>query len=382
MDMTLVMDGVRRTGLVIPTLMQPVRRNAPVAPVVSASTYRVGMDGIRRSVPTPRELLAEMHMPEAMVTPTAPTLLAPALRDWAKWRQAAAFGFVATTLVATGTITAATAAHTNATTIKPAVVTAAQLVVPAAQASSATPTPAASAAAAVAPVDTGLQALLNNFVGGSSMYGVVVTNLSTGETATANGAAAMETASLYKLFVASEIYHRIDIGQLTYGQSSNDGTGRTIEQCLNAMITVSDNTCGHALGTIVGWGALNPALAADGYTATDLSGAYPQSSPADVAKLLSRLYNNTLNSPSSNDAFLALLKGQRLNAQLPTGLPTGTVIAHKTGALDGYIHDAGIVYGAKANYLVVVMSGPWGSTSTANSQFQSLSSQLWNHFEQ
>ncbi|MBW4061168.1 serine hydrolase [Candidatus Saccharibacteria bacterium] len=370
--MTLVMDGVRRTGLVSSPIVKPVRRTPPILEMVPRAAYRTGLDGIRRNVPSPREMLAVMQTSE--LADIAPAV-APAMHDWQRLRQAATFSLVATTLTAVGVVTAASAVHTTATALAPATARAAHVIAPGAAASTAP-------AVAPSPVDTGLQALLTSFAGGSSMYGISVTNLSTGETASVNGAAPMEAASLYKLFVASEIYHRIDIGQLTYGQDAGGGSGQNIADCLNAMITVSDNTCGHALGDIVGWGDLNAGLKAEGYTATDLSGAYPTSSPQDIAKLYSRLYGNTLNSPSSNAAFIDLLKNQSLNAQLPSGLPAGTVIAHKTGELDGYIHDAGIVYGPKANYIVVMLSGPWGTPAAANSAFTSLSGQLWNHIEQ
>jgi beta-lactamase class A len=77
-----------------------------------------------------------------------------------------------------------------------------------------------------------------------------------------------------------------------------------------------------------------------------------------------------------------LLKDQRVNNRLPQGLPGGTVIAHKTGDLDGVVHDAGIVYGPKTNYLVVVTSGPWNAPGNAPAMFADLSRQLWNYFEQ
>jgi beta-lactamase class A len=386
--MTLVMDGVRRTGLIIPPLVKPVRKYASILPLTDTPNFKtMKMDGIRRSVPTPRELLATIQQADDRALPEAE--LVPAIRDWQQLRQAAAFSLLATTLTATGVATGVAALQTTSTVASPVVASISQIVVSNAVAAPApptsgevTPTAANHASEAAAPINTGLQTLLNTFTGGSAMYGITVTNLTTGEVANVNGDTPIETASLYKLFVADEIYHRLDTGSLKLSDSAGGGSGQTIGQCLTAMITVSDNTCGLALGDIIGWGSHNAALKADGYTSTNLSGAYPVSTPNDISAIFSRLYNNTLNSPSSNTAFLDLLKGQQLNNQLPTGLPAGTVIAHKTGTIDGYIHDSGIIYGPKANYIVVMMSGPWGTPASANSEFQSLSSQLWNHFEQ
>jgi beta-lactamase class A len=143
------------------------------------------------------------------------------------------------------------------------------------------------------------------------------------------------------------------------------------------MITISDNGCGVALGDILGWGGQNASLRSNGYTGTNL--ATPQQTSArDVATLFERVYRGTLNSPNANAAFLGLLKNQQVNNRLPLGLPGGTVFAHKTGDLDGYLHDAGIVYGPKTDYLVVVM----GSPGVTYNQFVPLSQQLWNYFQQ
>jgi beta-lactamase class A len=234
----------------------------------------------------------------------------------------------------------------------------------------------------VAPIKSNLQPILDQFVAAEpSNWGIIVTNLKTGETASVNAERTMESASLYKLFVAQAIYKQIDAGQLSYSQDAGGGSGENIQDCLTAMITVSDNTCGRALGSIVGWQALNPTLASSGFTGTDMSNPAQTTNAHDVALLFQRLYAGTLLSPASNANFLNLLKNQRVNNRLPTGLPAGTTIAHKTGDLDDFVHDAGIVYGPKSDYLVVVMSGPWNDPGTAPAQFGQLSSQLYNYFE-
>ncbi len=147
------------------------------------------------------------------------------------------------------------------------------------------------------------------------------------------------------------------------------------------MINISDNQCGRALGTILGWGKQNAGLASAGYTATSL--ADPQrTSAADAARLLERLYSGTLASPSMSKRFMAELKDQRVRDRLPTGLPVDGIMAHKTGDLDGYVHDAGIVFGPKTDYLVVVMSGPHRAPETAKPAFGQLNARLWAHFQQ
>lgn len=375
--MTLVMDGVRRSGFVPSPPPQPVRRQAPVVKTTAMPSGVIGMDGIRRHVPSPRELLATMQ-PAAIAPSASPAISAPSLRDWHKAKQVAAFGLVATALVTAGVATGATTLQTN---IMPSSARVASAKAPVAAPK---PAPAAAPAVAAAPASSGLQDILNGFVAGQpGKYGIVVKNLSTGETASINPDTPMESASLYKLFAADAVYSDIEHGRLSPGQAAGGATNKNISECLTAMITISDNDCGQALGTLVGWGNVqNPRLSAEGYKATDLNGVYPKTSPTDVATLFERLYSNSLNSPSSNAAFLDLLKAQQVNDRLPVGLPSGTVIAHKTGNIDGYVHDAGIIYGPKANFLVVVMSGSWDAPGSAPGLIASLSQQLWTHLEQ
>jgi beta-lactamase class A len=282
-------------------------------------------------------------------------------------RPALATAFAATTLAVSGL-----AVHVVAT---PRSTTANAETVP--QVSTPTPAPVTPA-----PPKGQLQPLLNAFVAsGGSSFGILVKDLKTGETATYQADQQMESASLYKLFVAQRIYQRVDLGQLKYTSPAGGGSGNNIAQCLTVMINISDNTCGRALGSILGWGAQDEALEAEGFTNTDLA-TPQQTSAADVGRLLERLNAGTLLSPDSTQRFMGLLKQQKVNNRLPMGLPAGTVIAHKTGDLDNFVHDAGIVYGPKTDYLVVVMSGPWNAPANAPAKFATLSQQLWNYFEQ
>jgi len=247
-----------------------------------------------------------------------------------------------------------------------------------------------------APKGSALDSLVKNF---ASPYdddiGVVVIDTSTGSKASANGDEQFVSASIYKLFVAYDTYKQIDNGTLTLHQKLGksvevDETGQTIAGCLNLMITISDNDCGIALGTLDDWAKIDSLLKSEGYTGTKL---YNYSSPGiisgdkqttanDVAQLLDRLYNGTLLSESSTNAFIALLKAQTVNNRLPTGLPKGTVIAHKTGDLYGYLHDAGIIYGSNKNMIVVLMTGNWDEPQAEGIPlFTKLARSVWAYMQ-
>jgi beta-lactamase class A len=211
----------------------------------------------------------------------------------------------------------------------------------------------------------------------SKMY-ISVRDLKTGAIASTGGNTSITSASLYKLFVANQIYRQVDAGKLSL--SKKLPRGRTVEQCLEPMITVSDNACGAQLGDLLNWGSQDADLHNQGYNGTSLADL-PHTSSNNVALLFARLYANKLLKPDSNAAFLALLKEQEIVNRLPQGLPDGTEIAHKTGDLYGYMHDAGIVYGAKTDYVVSVMSGPWEYPAQAPADFKVLSQQLWKFFQ-
>lgn len=211
----------------------------------------------------------------------------------------------------------------------------------------------------------------------SEIY-ISVRDVKTGAMADSGGGTSITSASLYKLFVANQIYRQVDAGKLSLNKKLP--RGKTIEQCLSPMIVVSDNACGAQLGDLLDWGSQDTDLHNQGYNGTNLAGL-PHTSSNDVALLFARLYAGKLLSADSNAAFLALLKEQTIVNRLPQGLPDGTEIAHKTGDLYGYMHDAGIVYGAKTDYVVSVMSGPWEYPAQAPADFKVVSQQLWNFFE-
>jgi beta-lactamase class A len=56
-----------------------------------------------------------------------------------------------------------------------------------------------------------------------------------------------------------------------------------------------------------------------------------------------------------------LLRRQQVNDRLPLGLPPATPIAHKTGDILHWAHDAGVITTPRGDVLLAVLSGPWPS---------------------
>ena len=94
-----------------------------------------------------------------------------------------------------------------------------------------------------------------------------VFDLENGASAAVGADDPMVAASLYKLYVAFGIYQLIDKGTIT-PETYVSAAGTTVQSCLEAMLTVSDNPCGEALGGLVGWQELDKALASLGLNST------------------------------------------------------------------------------------------------------------------
>ena len=69
------------------------------------------------------------------------------------------------------------------------------------------------------------------------------------------------------------------------------------------------------------------------------------------------LAHGTAVSRVADTEMIAVLKRQKFNDAIPAGVPTGTVVAHKTGSITRIQHDAGIVYAARPYTLVILVRG-------------------------
>lgn len=209
-----------------------------------------------------------------------------------------------------------------------------------------------------------MQATVDAFVADQDVpFSVVVVDLTTGARATHLSDRQVRSASLYKLFVARELLRRIYDGSLERDAPANDTNGRTVDDCLRAMIVVSDNPCGVAGLSIVGRGARDAGLHRDGFVKTSLA-APQQTSADDVALFFERARDGTLLGAGQEAAtreLYQLLREQEINDRLPLGLPPGTPIAHKTGDILHWAHDAGVITTPHGDVLVAELSGPWAS---------------------
>lgn len=207
-------------------------------------------------------------------------------------------------------------------------------------------------------------------------YGIAIKNLKTGESYVYNDHKKFEAASLYKLWVMATAYDKIANGALKEDEQLEDEVEKinetfdiateeaeltegtvsfSVKDALKQMITISHNYAALLLAKRIGLSQVNTFLQDHGF-AESAVGQPPKTTPSDISLFLEKLYKGELGTEESTGKMLDLLAQQQLNEKLPKYLPADTLVAHKTGELGGYSHDAGIVYSPKGDYIIVVMS--------------------------
>lgn len=181
------------------------------------------------------------------------------------------------------------------------------------------------------------------------------------------------SASLYKLFTALYVYKAVDAGELELTDKTPAGR---IDECLDVMITLSDNDCAVELSELIGWERLDTMIKTDGYANTYLNNYDADgklsgdkfTSAADVAVLLKHLYDRDVLSDTSNNQFLSLLSQQLVDDRQPDVVPEGVEFWHKTGNLFETAHDAGFIVKEKQVFLYVIMTDEWQENAFFESQ--------------
>ena len=146
--------------------------------------------------------------------------------------------------------------------------------------------------------------------------------------------------------------------------------GRTLSlrQLCEAMITVSSNFAANLLieklgaariqQTVeaLGAGGMHVLRGVEDQKAFD-KGLNNSTTARGLLVLFEKLAHGQAVDEQSDAEMIAILKRQTFNDGIPTGLPPGTAVAHKTGTITRIHHDAGIVYAGRPYVLVVLVRG-------------------------
>lgn len=208
-----------------------------------------------------------------------------------------------------------------------------------------------------------LQAKINAWIAThNGSYQVAVVELGgQGREASFNVTQQTVMASTYKTFLAYTAYKLAESGSLDLNTALYGG--KNVEQCIATMIINSDNDCAVALGRKIGWSKADQIIASAGFNNVKLNNydaagnlnSDKMVNAKEQAKFIAQLSAGSLISNQNTNKLLGYMKNQVYRNGIPAG-SRGAVVADKVGFLDNYLHDVGVVYGAKSTYALVIMS--------------------------
>jgi beta-lactamase class A len=234
---------------------------------------------------------------------------------------------------------------------------------------------------------------------------VEVMDLATGYHIGYNAGAVMPAASTIKVPVMVEVFQQLEQGRFELDRrvtlladdkdyGSGDlcdepvGSTYTVDELLDKMIDISDNTATNMLIRLVGLRSINRLMYSLGLDQTHLRGYVRtdswsvrqtlESSPADMVRLLEMMAKRELVDDWSSNEMISILEGDTINTLLPEPLPPGIAIAHKTGSLFDTLNDVGIVYGDDP-YVIAVMTTHLPSLDAGREFIRSLSLLTFRH---
>lgn len=202
-----------------------------------------------------------------------------------------------------------------------------------------------------------------------------------------NGSRPQLSASMVKLGIVLYAFNQIDQGRLSlstpYTLRSSDivggtgalqnrpvGTTVTVEDLINLMISQSDNTAANIMMNMLGMDKINAYMrelnldvslnrkmmdfeaqgrGIDNYMSADA-----------VSRILEMIYQKSEASPALMDIARSALINQIDDVGIVDGVPSGTVVAHKTGTLGQARNDGAIVYGDHPYVLTVMVESSQG----------------------
>jgi beta-lactamase class A len=184
-----------------------------------------------------------------------------------------------------------------------------------------------------------------------------------------NPASVFPAASLAKVPILVEVARQVELGLLDWqtrysvsdaARVASDGViadlspelRPTLRDLAHLMITISDNTASNMLLDLVGMDAVNATMQKLGLNSTRLerrfidfearrAGRDNWTSAGDMALLFSLFCTEQL---PGKEILLQILLRQNDYTLLPAYWGEDTAFAHKTGGLEGILHDAGILY--------------------------------------
>ena len=216
----------------------------------------------------------------------------------------------------------------------------------------------------------------------------------------------MRSASVIKLYVMIAAYSKIKAGELDPKKQitltedmkvggtgilvgAKNGTQHSIERLIELMMTVSDNTASNILVKELGFESINDTIASLGCKDTVLGyyfilkppeGVTNTTSARDLNLVFEKLYTNQCLGEEYDLKMLDIMSGVKNTTKLPSLLPPGTRVAHKTGSVIAHEHDAGIVFGPSRHFAVSILSRELPNPEKAKKVIAQLSKLIFDYY--
>jgi beta-lactamase class A len=256
-------------------------------------------------------------------------------------------------------------------------------------AAAASPLPAQGLASARAAIEARIAA------SGAEAVGVYAQDLERADTLQIGAAIRFHAASMMKVPVMIQVFRDVDAGRLRlggrvpvvnafrslvdgspYALSAGDdsdsslygrvGRSATLRELVELMITASSNLAtnividrvqaARAQATAVALGADSIQVRRGVEDAKAFRAGLNNTTTArDLGVLFAALAQGRAASGASCRTMLDVLGRQRFNEGIPSGLPAGTRVAHKTGWITGTSHDGGVVSAPDGRHYVLVV---------------------------
>jgi beta-lactamase class A/LysM repeat protein len=206
-----------------------------------------------------------------------------------------------------------------------------------------------------------LEALPAEFqrLAGEARVGVAARHLKTGAQVGLHANEVFPSASVNKVAILAEALRQIEARTIARSPELNAD--------LSSMIVLSDNDAANRVLDAVGERNVNATMARLGFGKTVLHNyfsyalgpidpGYNQTTPSDMAGLLTLLATDKLVSPAASQEMRGLLLQAQDASKLRRGLPAEARLAHKSGFYTGVANDAGIIFGPSGSYVLAVFS--------------------------
>lgn len=209
-------------------------------------------------------------------------------------------------------------------------------------------------------------------------YGIYYRNLKTDESFSLNGRQTFTGASVNKMPIVAVLYYldskkeislddRVTIQEKDiqdYGTGSlryaKPGATFSLRNLAKLSIQQSDNTAAHILGVKIGTDKTQKIINEWGLRQTNMKNN--KTSAYDMYLLFNKIYKGEVADESQTLELLEFLSKSDFEDRLPLLLPKGTIIYHKTGDAEGFVHDLGIIETEKGAYFLGVMTSDIGDT--------------------